>query len=297
MITDIIYLVKWPLTLLIILWIFRRPISSLLPSIQKIKFQGAKIEFSKSLQQTSDDILENSNADIDRAAADLEKRDALTSTPEQTVLEAWNAIEQSAKAKVECLLPADEKFNNPLERPLDYLEFKGALTPTIANAIRDLRSLRNQVVQFGADLVVREDADQYSMLTTSIVNNIDGIAELPTVKLTALTRLILEVNSLVDSGNFDDITIEEVYDWMKTQSILPSLAKRARGHVFLDDYAPDGPYWNFAQYFHAEMESMYNAYSGDHARKWGVENRGLCLLLACTNELIQLGSGWHPNKM
>jgi hypothetical protein len=44
------------------------------------------------------------------------------------------------------------------------------------------------------------------------------------------------------------------------------------------------------------LQRMCNAYSGDERKKWGVENSGLCLLLAWTNEIIQQGSGWHPRE-
>ncbi|QDE27997.1 hypothetical protein FIV45_12300 [Paremcibacter congregatus] len=36
-------------------------------------------------------------------------------------------------------------------------------------------------------------------------------------------------------------------------------------------------------------------YAGQHRRKWGVENNGLCLLLVWTNEIIQRGTGWYPS--
>jgi len=41
---------------------------------------------------------------------------------------------------------------------------------------------------------------------------------------------------------------------------------------------------------------MYEGYAGNERRKWGIENLGLCLLLAWTNKIIQQGSGWYPNE-
>ena len=36
---------------------------------------------------------------------------------------------------------------------------------------------------------------------------------------------------------------------------------------------------------------IYDAYAGEERRKWGVQNQGLCLALAWTNEIIQQSLG------
>ena len=292
----IIEILAWPLTILVIVWVVHKPLTSLLPSIQKIKFRGAKIEFfSRSLQETMDNVSQDADVEINTDPSDIRLYDALKLSPDHSVLEAWDALELSARKKVANLIPADEAFKDPLARPLDCLEFKGALTPTTAGAIRDLRSLRNQVIHFGKNLVVKEDAIRYVSVAEGIMKAIDGITELPKVKLTAITLLILELNSLIDSRRFDDVTIDEVCEWIKNKNVISSLAGRAEGYVDLSAYGVDGPYQNFAEFYHEQLKRIYDAYGG--GSKWGVENLGICLLLAWTNELIQQGSGWHPDEM
>jgi len=51
---------------------------------------------------------------------------------------------------------------------------------------------------------------------------------------------------------------------------------------------------NFVRYYHEQMHQMYDGYAGNERRKWGIENYGLCILLAWTNEIIQHGAGWYP---
>ena len=103
------------------------------------------------------------------------------------------------------------------------------------------------------------------------------------VKLAALTLLVPEINHLIDSG-------EEVYRWIRAERIIPFLKEKAQELVDLSIY-------NFDQYYHEQMKSMCHACAGDHLKKWSVEHRGLCLLLAWTNELIQQGSGWSPKEL
>lgn len=212
-------------------------------------------------------------------------------------MKAWETLEQSAKTKVEALLPDGESFVNPLQRPIDYLGFRGVLTPSTAGAVRDLRALRNQVAHSNVEFVSQEGATKYVELVISILGKVDSISDLPKVSLRAFTILMSEINILIDSGEFNDITIEEVYEWIKKEKILPCLGKRATGKIDLSLYDVKGPYSNFAKYYHDQMKRLADAYAGDHERKWGVNNLGLCLLLAWTNQLVQHGSGWYPDEM
>ena len=290
-------ILAWPLTLIFLTWFMRKPIQSLIPLIHKIKFQGLELEFLNTLKQAKDNIQENFQIELNTPIEDPKLYDAIKISPDYCVLEAWKVLEQSARKKVEALLPDGETFKSPLQRPIDYLEFKGALTPLTASAIRDLRTLRNQVAHSSVEFVSKEGAIQYVELATGILGKIDSITDLPKVKLRAFTILISEINSLIDSKKFDDITIKEVYEWIKKEEILPSLGKRTEGKVDLSIYGVEGPYSNFAKFYHEQMKRLADVYAGNHERKWGVNNLGLCLLLAWTNQLVQYGSGWHPDEM
>ena len=111
---------------------------------------------------------------------------------------------------------------------------------------------------------------------------------LPEVKLTALTLLVLRLNGLIDSGKFNDIMVAEVHKWAEEGNILVSLVERTKGECSSEDYNEDGPYANFSDFYNDQMESLANATVGSD---FGVENSGLCLLVAWTNELIRQGSG------
>lgn len=57
-------------------------------------------------------------------------------------------------------------------------------------------------------------------------------------------------------------------------------------HLFTEQGLGD-----FERAYEEKMNQIYNAYAGDERRKWGVQNLGLCLVLAWTNEIIQWGEG------
>jgi hypothetical protein len=113
------------------------------------------------------------------------------------------------------------------------------------------------------------------------------------MELTALTLLILQLNKLIDSGEYDDITIDEIHNHINDGTILRFLGERGQEGNF--SIHSGKTYGDFESFYVKQLQSLYDAYAGDERRKWGVQNKGLCLLLAWTNEIIQKGSGWKPN--
>jgi hypothetical protein len=118
----------------------------------------------------------------------------------------------------------------------------------------------------------------------------------PETQLTPLTQLILSLNHLIDTGDYDDISIDEVYEWIEARSVLPALHARVGSDADLSLYLQDGVYVEWAGFYTARLWQLHSAYAGDHERRWGVRRLGLALLLAWTNEIIQLGSGWHAGR-
>ena len=112
---------------------------------------------------------------------------------------------------------------------------------------------------------------------------------------TALTFLILQLNHLIDKGKYDDITIEEIYARIDDGTILRFLQEWAQGDIDLSTHLNTKTYGDFQIFYVKQLQSIYDAYAGSEGRKWGVYNKGLCLLLAWTNEIIQQGNGWRPN--
>jgi len=296
-IIRLIEVVAWPVTALLLIWLARKEIRLLVPLIQRIKYKDVEIEFSKRLAQVKEDVSEIPTLEPGEADKAARIYSLAEISPSSAVIEAWKALEQAAYEKVRQLVPKGESYREPFRRPIDYLDYKGVLVPSAASAARDLRSLRNTAAHAGADGISREDAIQYVTVANRIRVQIEAISELPAVKLTALTLLILELNHLIDSRKYDNITIDDVYAWIDGEKILPSLMARTEGDADLSSYGKDGPYSNFATFYHEQMKRLAGGYAGDHRRKWGVENLGLCLLLAWTNELVQQGAGWHPRKM
>lgn len=99
-----------------------------------------------------------------------------------------------------------------------------------------------------------------------------------------VTLLILRINSLIDSGKYNDISFEEIHQAIENKSLLRFLTDRC-GEDAKFKLHLNSP--GFEAKYEERLNNIYNAYAGDEKRKWAIQNSGLCLVLAWTNEIIQ----------
>lgn len=111
------------------------------------------------------------------------------------------------------------------------------------------------------------------------------------MKVSALTSLILNINSLIDSGKYSDISIQDIHTAIEGKRVLRFLKERVGANIDLSIHLESKAYGDFESYYEGQLENIYGGYAGQERRKWGVENSGLCLVLAWTNEIIQQGQG------
>lgn len=102
------------------------------------------------------------------------------------------------------------------------------------------------------------------------------------MRLSQLSYFVFEVNAALDTGKYDHLTIEDVEERIKNMEVVPWLRSTMGDDVDLSLF--DGPAGNE---LHEGLFDIYGGYKGQESRKWGVRQRGLCLLVAWTVELIQ----------
>ncbi len=101
------------------------------------------------------------------------------------------------------------------------------------------------------------------------------------MELSKLTYIVFELNSVLDSGAGDDIPIEEAKFHIGAGDTIPWLRERFQ-EIDLSLLSGD----DISEY-QAGLSDIEGAYEDSERRKWGVERRALCLLIAWTNELVQ----------
>lgn len=110
------------------------------------------------------------------------------------------------------------------------------------------------------------------------------------IRLTSLTHLLLEINAASDTGRYDHITVADVHEAIKGGKVLRFLKDTCRNDIDLS-LLVESKDAEFETWYEKRLQEIYGGYAGSERRKWGVENRGMSLLIAWTTELIQQRDG------
>ncbi len=106
----------------------------------------------------------------------------------------------------------------------------------------------------------------------------------PPFPVSFLAMILFGLSSMLDSGEHDDITIKQVKDHARTGDLIDFL-KSKNGGSFAMNVTDISPV--FRKWYTDQMADNCHAMSGRERRKYGVENRGLCLLISYTAEILQ----------
>ena len=294
---SIINSIAWPITVFGLVFLLRKPLKGLISLIDSFKYKGLEVSFR---EQLSEARLDAEESGIKSVALEGERENILKlaeTSPSTVIVDSWKEIELAARERVQALASEGNNFSESRKnRPLDYLELTGSLVPSTARAVREMKWLRNKATHTATLNISQESVVEYVTLAKAIARQISSITTLPKQKLIVLTLLVLQYNKLLDSGEYDDITIDEVHDTIKRKNIIPWLAKRTEQHSDFSIFIESAEYTDYLELYYKQMADFYKGYAGQEGRKWGVKNRGLCLLIAWTNEIIQQGSGWYPSE-
>ena len=293
-ISELVSELSWPLLVLISVLLLRTPLANLIPLIERLKYKDFELQFSRQLRTIKEEVPVELELGAERIDEENKYIEIAEKSPSAAISEAWRRIELIAVTKLKQLLPGEEEKSGKLS--VRYIERSGALIPSVERLLQDLYSLRNQAVHSPNFAITLDDALEYIYLANVIAKQIDAISELPRVKLTALTLLVLEINHLIDTGKYNHISISDIQNEIQKRNILRYLKEKAGNDIDLSLFLEGKAYQGFEEFYSERLEQLYNCYSGNERRKWGVENLGLCLLLAWTNEIVQQGAGWYPNE-
>ena len=290
-IVRVIEATAWPITILLVVYLFRNPMRSLFLLIDKLQYKEVTIDFRKAAKDTLDSIQIEKDENSE-AVVQLEH----INDPRLVIIDAWRNLEEVAIAKLHELMPERSIADIGSDRALGYFEYMGVLIPRTKQALSELRKLRNQVSCLPPSAISIDGAKTYTRAAAIIRKQIEVLSALPEVKLNRLTLLILEYNQLLDTGKYSHITIEDIHREIQKGTILRYISNIAGSDADFSIYLDVHDEPDFEAQYAKHLQLIYGGYSGQERRKWGIQNLGLCLLIAWTNEIIQRGSGWQPNE-
>jgi hypothetical protein len=98
------------------------------------------------------------------------------------------------------------------------------------------------------------------------------------MRLDELTDFLVEINSIVDEGQHQDVSMQEVEEHITEGDLLPWLGERV-GRTLTR--SPE-----FDREITDKLQGICGAYQG-RERNWGIKRSGLCLPVAWTAELLK----------
>jgi hypothetical protein len=101
-----------------------------------------------------------------------------------------------------------------------------------------------------------------------------------------IVLVIKELSALLDTGMYDAISIQDVKKHIRTGDILRFISEMAGTESDFSAVLQSRAGTDFERLYTESLQALDQAYAGDERRKWGIEKRGLCLLLSWTAQLL-----------
>lgn len=167
-VTELIKALAWPITILIIIIVLRKPLANLIPTLQRLRYRDLEIEFGRSVQELASEAKKElpaaGVAEAGRPAVDRLVELAQLS-PRAVVLESWLEVEEAAVEAAQ-----RRGLNLPyrdLRSPIllgQALEQSGILDESKAQIFHRLRILRNAAAHASEFAFAPDSAVEYADL-------------------------------------------------------------------------------------------------------------------------------------
>lgn len=143
-IERIIDILAWPLTIIVVVMMLRSPLSSLVPTLKRLKYKDLELEFereaNKILAEVERDLPEQPNSEPSEHKNINVKFSQTRLEPVDEIMSSWRNIELKLRE-----MSGEGMARRSTGQMIRELTQSGAITVEISKLILDLSSLRNRV--------------------------------------------------------------------------------------------------------------------------------------------------------
>ncbi len=180
-ILELIKTIAWPITILIIVILLKKPIAELIPFFKRLKYKDLELEFERELVEIRQDIEETKKERPERIKeGDEELSSYLKYTaevsPRGALIDAWLGLEMSAlsSARMCDLIPKD--ITPPFHNVISALKKARIIGEKDLEIIGKLRGLRNKAVHNPDLRLTQKEVEEFIELTRDQADLISGEA-------------------------------------------------------------------------------------------------------------------------
>jgi hypothetical protein len=103
-----------------------------------------------------------------------------------------------------------------------------------------------------------------------------------------MAMILFGLSLLADSGKTDHVTLADVKKHARDGDLIDFLTKLGGG-IFASGFLVGPEMKEFSNWYVNEIRDNCDAMEGRERRKYAIQNRGICLLISYTAEIIQQG--------
>ena len=168
--SNLVESLAWPITAIVITFLLKDSIGTLLPNMSRLRYKDFELEFQK---------LESKAKQIEPPPSKTEKVPVVVAnkpfaeyvaelaeiSPRSAIVEAWRAVEAAMKDVV----GDEEAIRRSLFNTINELVSRKILSPQSGELIHELRNIRNKAVHAGEFDLTVEQALSYGIAAESII--------------------------------------------------------------------------------------------------------------------------------
>jgi hypothetical protein len=179
-VANIIASLAWPCSIIILIFLMRKPIRDLLPLLQRLKYKEFELEFGKRVEEVKEEIETTLPGEGMRILSSPEVEPLIKlaeiSAP-AAVLEAWRSVEHTAIETAQ-RLGGNFRSDKPLTvQAIRFLERQEFIDRNIVSLLRDLRGLRNEAAHAPNFVLSKESALEYSASAAAVARYLNSIGK------------------------------------------------------------------------------------------------------------------------
>lgn len=164
---NIVGMLAWPVTTIIVVMLMRSPLSELIPTLKKLKYKDLEVEFereaNKILSEAERDLPEIPEKPKPKPKPEAEDSGIRFSRrrlePTSEILESWRSLELEIRA-----IAKDKNIEAGLSTRslISGLESNGLISKEIAKVMLDLAALRNKVAHTDEEAITYDVSSAFS---------------------------------------------------------------------------------------------------------------------------------------
>src|SRR3990172_6678349 len=146
-IVQLVSALAWPVSLMVAIWLFRKPFIELIPALRRLRFKEFEVEFSRELLEAERRAIvirpSPVQGPVNRKAVPERLQQVAVVAPTAAIIEAWRDLEAAA---ADAVARRGISVTGGGWQLFDALQSEGVLNSTQAAILNSLRNLRNKVV-------------------------------------------------------------------------------------------------------------------------------------------------------